>query len=137
MPRKLKLTGGFMTFKKTLKSLIIAGVLLSPLCAGELKVKNNATTPVKVTVRAKENQSGISPFIISQIVLPNEEITVTIDEKKFNGVTFSVQGTTVTDPSIVPLTSNECVLSGHEGRVVITPKSDGTALVCGVTQING
>ncbi len=133
---KLNKARGVMNLKKTLKSLIIAGVLCSPLCAGELKVKNNAATPVQVTVRAKENQSGIKPFIIIQTIEPNEEITVTIDEKKYNGVTFSVQATTVTAPPIAPLTSNECILSGHEGAVVITPKSDGTALVCGVTQIS-
>ena len=76
--------------KNIFRSLIIAGTFLSSAYAGDLKVKNNASTPVTVTVRAKENQSATNPFIITQVVQPNGEITVTIDEKKFSGTTFSV-----------------------------------------------
>ena len=123
-----------MTFKNILRSLIIAGTFLSAVYAGDLKVKNNATTPVTVTVRAKENQSATNPFVITQVVQPNGEITVTIDEKKFSGSTFSVQATMVVVPGGLVLTSNECVLSGHEGSVVVKAKSDGSALVCGVTE---
>ncbi len=124
-----------MTVKNISRSLIIAGAFLSSAYAGELKVKNNATTIVTVTVRAKENQSATNPFIITQIVQPNEEMTVTIDEKKFSGTTFSVQATMVIAPGGLILTSNECVLSGYEGTVVVKPNSDGSALVCGVTEI--
>ncbi len=53
------------------------------------------------------------------------------------GLLFPVQGTTVGDPNAVPLTSNECVLTGCEAKVVFKFKSDGSALVCGVTQVNG
>lgn len=123
-----------MIFKKIFKSLIITGVLFSHLWAGELRIKNDATTPVEVTVRAKENQSSASPFTVIQTIQPGEEITVTLDEKKFSGTTFSIQGITVITLPALPLISNECVLSGCEGRVVFTPRSDGTALVCGVTK---
>ena len=126
-----------MNLKGIFKSVVIAGVLLSPLCAGELKVKNNAKVTVSVTVRAKENKSPTTPFIVTQIVQPDEEITITLDEKKLEGTTFSVQGTTVGGPNAVPLTSNECVLCGCKAKVVFKSKSDGSALVCGVTQTNG
>jgi hypothetical protein len=127
--------------KKTLKSVVIAGTMFSCLWAGDVKVKNDTTMSVSVTVRAKENKTTNSPFIITQVVQPGEEITVTVDEKKFNGTTFSVQATTIppSQPTIttpIPLTSNECVLSGYEARVVIATKSDGSALVCGVTKLN-
>jgi hypothetical protein len=134
-----------MAFKKILKSLVIAGVLFSPLCAGELKVKNETTTTVKVTVKAKENQSS-KTFNFSTNVKPAGEITITIDEKEYKGATFVVHATTVidpsdpsitaTDPSIPPLTSEDCILAGHAGRVVVALTPDHSKLFCAVTLPN-
>ena len=91
--------------------------------------------------KSQKNKTDNTPYIITQVVQPGEEITVTVDEKKFNGTTISVQGTIIRalQPTITttpPLTSNECVLSGYEGQVVFATKSDGSALVCGVTKLN-
>jgi len=125
----------FMITKKILGLLAVTTLCVS--CAGDrgLKVKNEAMVPVNVVVRAKENKTTTNPVIISRVVNPGEETTVTLDQKNFKGVTFSVQGTTVTGPGIIPLTTNECILSsGNSAKVIFTPKYDGT-VVCGVTQI--
>ncbi len=124
-----------MTFKKAFKSFMMMGILLSPLCAGEVTVKNDATVTISVTIRGMENKSPNSPFTLIRNVKPGKDITVTLDEKEFEGVTFSIQGTTVTALGIIPLTSNECVLSGCEGEVKFVNKADGSALVCGVTHV--
>lgn len=124
-----------MTFKKTLKSIVITSVLLSPLCAGEVTVKNDTAVTISVTIRGVENKSTNSPFTLIRNVKPGKNITVTLDEQEFEGVTFSVQGTTITAPAILPLTSNECVLSGCGGEVKFVNKADGSALVCGVTHV--
>lgn len=116
---------------------LLAVIILCISCAGNrgLKVKNETMVPVNVIVRAKENRTTTSPMIISHVVNPGEEATVTLDQKDFKGITFSVQGTTVTGPGIVPLTTNECILSSsNAARVIFTPKYDGT-VVCGVTQL--
>ncbi len=126
-----------MTFKKIFKSFMMVGILLSPLCAGEVTVKNDTTVTISVTIRGVENKSTNSPFTLIRNVKPGKDITVTLDEKEFEGVTFSVQGTTVTAPGVITLTSNECVLSGCGAKVKFVNKADGSALVCGVTQVNG
>lgn len=122
-----------MAIKKIFQFLIMTGALLSPLWAGEVNVKNDTTVTVSVTIRGKENKSANSPFNLTRDIQPGKSITVTLDEKEFEGVTFSVQGTTVAVPPLLTLTSNECVLTGCEGKVVFSTKSDGSALVCIVT----
>ncbi len=124
-----------MTLKKLFKSIVITSVLLSPLCAGEVKVKNDTAMIVRVEIRGIENNSISSPFTLIRNVKPGKDITVALDEKEFEGVTFSVQGATVVAPGIVALTSNECVLSGCSAEVKFVSKSDGSALVCGVTHV--
>ncbi len=111
--------------------------ILCTSCAGDrgVKIKNETMVPISVVVRAKENKTTASPIIISRIVNPGGEATVALDQQNFRGATFSIQGTTVTGPGIVPLTTNECIFSsGNAARVVFVPKNDGT-VICGVTQI--
>ena len=142
-----------MTFRKTFKSIVITSVLLSPLCAGEVKVKNDTPRTINVTIRGIENKSGKSPVTLTREVDPGKDITITLDEKEFNGTTFSIQGTTVVTapgvvtsneaggpvvvaPSAVALTSNEDVVSGSLAKLVFVTKTDGSALVCVVTRVD-
>ncbi len=123
---------------KEVKVAVLVSILFSALYAGELNVKNNTAVSVIVTVRAKENKDDgypsltISHEVQSIIVQPNKEITVVLDEKKFNNAVFSVQGTTVTAPPVVPIISNECVFGGGKNSAVFT--QEGAALICGVAQ---
>lgn len=129
-----------MVSKSILKSLVMVGVLLTSLYAGELKVVNNATTAIKVTVRAKENQTSGKPFEVTNVVDPGKAINVTLDEKEFKGTTFSIKGvvviptSTVVPPSAVVLEeSNECLLTGCEGGEVIFVNTPDGRIVCSVT----
>lgn len=133
-----------MTLEKKIKIILAAS--FSILCAGELKIKNSTTTPVNVVVMAKENKIvkenkkaadsfSLAQTIQSGIIQPEEEISVTLDEKKFKDATFSVQGTTITAPPIVPITSNEGIISGYKGKAEFTFKEDGS-LICNVTQVD-
>ncbi len=133
--------GPLCGFQKKIKFLIVASFsAFSALCAGELKIKNNATTPVNVTVMLEEGKGAatvaFAQIIQSGIIQPGEEATMILDEKKFSDVTFSIQGVTITAPPIVPITSNKSTFSGYEGEVVFTTEDNGSALVCSMTQVN-
>lgn len=121
---------------KTLGVLITT--ILCASCAGDrgVKIKNETMVPINIVLRAKENKALTNPVIISRVVNPGEETLVDLNQPRdFRGVTFSVQGTTITGPGIIPLTTNECIFSSsNAASVVFTSKIDGT-VVCGVTQI--
>lgn len=125
-----------MKIKKTLGVLITTILCVS--CAGDkgVKIKNETMIPINVIVRAKENKAPKNPVIISRVVNPGEETLVDLAQPSdFRGVTFSVQGTTVTGPGIIPLTTNECIFSSsNAASVVFKSKFDGT-VICGLTQI--
>ncbi len=127
-----------MAFKK-IKFIIVASFPI--LCAGELKIRNSVATPVNVSVIVKESKGGVYPLTFAQtvqsgIVQPGEEAVMILDEKKFKDATFSIQGTTITAPPIIPITSNKCDLSSYAGEVVFTTEDGGSELACEVTQIN-
>jgi len=121
---------------KTLRVLITTILCVS--CAGDrgIKIKNETMMPINIVVRAKENKAPTNPVIISRVVNPGSETIVDLAQPKdFRGVTFSIQGTTVTGPGLIPLTTNECIFSSsNAASVVFTSKMDGT-IICGVTQI--
>lgn len=127
-----------MTFKKIFSSFIISGVLLSSLYAGQVTAQNNTSMTISVTIRGVENDSGKTPFTLIQHIRPGKHITVQLEESDFEkGVTFSVQGTTVTAPGVPVLSSNESILTScyyKDAKVVFTSKSDGSGLACAVTQ---
>ena len=134
-----------MTLEKKIKIILAAS--FSILHAGELKIKNSTTIPVNVVIMAKENRIikeskktadsfSLAQTIQSGIIQPEEEISVTLDEKKFKEATFSVQGTTITAPPIIPITSKESIVSGYEGEVVFSSKDGDSELVCSITQVN-
>lgn len=129
-----------MTGKRII-TLILINVFLACLCAQELKIKNNTTIPITTTITVKENkdytdiQSGsIEHEVQSVVIQPAEEIIVTLDKKKFNDAIFLIQGTSITAPPVVPLASNECMLSGYSGEISFTQKN--STLTCSITQTN-
>lgn len=127
-----------MTLKKIFSSFFISGVLLSSVYAGQVTAQNNTSMTVSVTIRGVENDSGKTPFTLIQHVRPGKHITVQLEENDFGkGVTFSVQGTTITTPGVPVLTSNESILTScydRDVKVVFASKSDGSGLACAVTQ---
>ena len=119
---------------KKIRVFILTSVLSSSLYAGELRVRNNATAPIGITVMAKESKnitnsadSFVVTKVVQSIIIPSKE--------NFNSATFAVQGATTIAGHVVPIVSNECVLNGDKGIVVFTSKSDGS-LVCVITQVN-
>lgn len=125
-------------YLKKIKSTVIVSILITALNAEKLNVRNNTDVSVIVTVRAKENKNDASPSLTvsheiqSVVIQPNEEITVILDEKKFNNSIFSVQGTTMAAPPVVSRISNECSFSGYRNDAVFT--QEGVTLICSVTQ---
>ncbi len=126
---------------KKFKNLILACALLAGLHAGELKITNSTIIPVTITITTKKNKNStdiqsenIEHEVQAAVILPNQEITINLDDKKFNDSTFLVQGTIITAPPIVPVVSNKCMINGYSGDVIFTQKN--SQLICSVVQIS-
>ena len=65
-----------MLFKKILSLTIIACVLCAPSWGRELKIWNDATLALEVTVRAQGYESTGSYSMIVRLIQPGEEIAV-------------------------------------------------------------